>query len=133
MCLSDQVCVARWIMDGMGVECLGSRSGGAALLERAAVGRHAAAPPPSQTTTCTAARGHAGAALHTWGRAGSRPHVVRRDLVEGHRLMVTVLEALALAAAMVGVGVEGLLLLPDFGWSVPEATSSFQGQDPEAD
>ena len=57
-------------MDGMGVECLGSRSGGAALLERAVIGRHAAAPPPSQTATCTAARGHAGAALHAWGALG---------------------------------------------------------------
>jgi len=42
---------------------------------------------------------------------------VRRDLVEGHRLLVTALAALALAA--VAVSVEGLLLLPDFGWSVP--------------
>jgi len=44
---------------------------------------------------------------------------VRRDLVEGHHLLVTALAALALATATVAVGVEGLLLLPDFGWSVP--------------
>ena len=36
---------------------------------------------------------------------------MRRDLVEGHRLLVTVLAALALAAATVAVGVEGLLLV----------------------
>ena len=44
---------------------------------------------------------------------------MRRDLVEGHRLLVTTLVALALAAAKITVGVEGLLLLLDFGWSVP--------------
>jgi len=45
--------------------------------------------------------------------------VVWRDLVEGHRLLVTALAVLALTTFMVAVGVEGLLLLPDFGWSVP--------------
>ena len=46
---------------------------------------------------------------------------MRRDLVEGHRLLVTALAALALVAAAVAVSVEGLLLLPDFRWSVPES------------
>ena len=35
---------------------------------------------------------------------------MRRDLVEGHRLLVTALAALALAATTVAVGGEGLLL-----------------------
>uniref|UniRef100_A0A0D9V9M9 MYND-type domain-containing protein n=1 Tax=Leersia perrieri TaxID=77586 RepID=A0A0D9V9M9_9ORYZ len=131
--------------------CLGNRSGGAALLARAAVGGHAAALYSLAVIQFNGSGGaksdrdlRAGAAL--CARAAALGHVdalrelghclqdgygVRRDPAEGRRFLVAanareLTLALAAAAAShrhfpLAAGVAGCPLLSDFGWSLPEA------------
>jgi hypothetical protein len=127
--------------------CLGSRSGGAAMLARAAVGGHAAALYALAVIQFNGSGGaksdrdlRAGAAM--CARAAALGHVdalrelghclqdgygVRRDPAEGRRLLVAANArelTLALAAdrafAALPLGA-GCPLLSDFGWSLPEA------------
>lgn len=131
--------------------CFGSRSGGAALLARAAIGGHAAALYSLAVIQFNGSGGaksdrdlRAGAVL--CARAAALGHVdalrelghclqdgygVRPDPAEGRRLLVAANArelTLALAAAHHAVaafplvsGGGGCPLLSDFGWSLPEA------------
>ncbi|GJN16902.1 hypothetical protein PR202_gb03928 [Eleusine coracana subsp. coracana] len=130
--------------------CLGHRSGGKALLARAAVGMHAAAHYSLAVIKFNGSGGtkadrdlHAGAALCS--RAAALGHVdalrelghcyqdgygVRRDPAEGRRLLVLAnareltfaLSAASNPAFTIPLGGGACSpLLSDFGWSLPEA------------
>lgn len=123
--------------------CLGSRSGGAAMLAKAAVGGHPAALYSLAVIQFNGSGGaksdrdlRAGAAL--CARSAALGHVdalrelghclqdgygVRRDAAEGRRLLVAA-NARELSLALASANhraFASLPLLSDFGWSLPEA------------